>query len=155
MTVLRLERDDLRDDATLGTFVNETGDVECQTLEPSKTHPVPGRRCLPPDTYLVYLRFSPERGHAIYGYEDTHGFSDVEIHSGNDELDTRACTIVGTERGTLSGMHAVLNSRVALDAFMTARGCPNYTALTSVTAVEAFVASHPAAAAFTVIITEP
>jgi hypothetical protein len=94
MTELALARDLEKVDCTFGTFRN-AGVVECQTLEPPSAHPMPDRRRIPAGRYLARLRYSPAHGYAVYGYVNVPGFSDVEIHPGNDVLDTKACTLVG------------------------------------------------------------
>lgn len=156
---LTLPRDDERADCTFGQFIDDDGTVECQTLEPPKNHPVPGRRRIPAGVFTCRLRYSPAHGHAVYGYVDVPGFSDVEIHAGNELLDTKACTVVGATRGKLAVngqlLNAVLNSKPTLDAFMEARGCPEYKTLTSDSAVAAWIEEHPDAAEFTVTITDP
>jgi hypothetical protein len=158
MTELQLARDVEKADCTFGTFQN-AGAVECQTLEPPKAHPFPERRRIPAGRYLARLRYSPAHGYAVYGYVNVPGFSDVEIHPGNDVLDTKACTLTGNSRGTIdiggTTYDAVLASRDAFKAFMTARGCPLYKSLTSWDAVRDFVLHHPEAECFWVTVTDP
>ncbi len=158
MTTLYLRRDTEKVDCIFGSFVNSSGTTECQTLEPPKAHPVPGRRCIPAGRYIARLRYSPGHGYAVYGYMNVPGFEDVEIHPGNDVADTKACTLVGDSRGTVdigdAVYDAVLNSRDTFKVFMTARGCPDYKSLTSWDMVRDYVLAHPDCETFTVEVSD-
>lgn len=111
---------------TFGTWPEDDGSATYQTLEPA-----PGDELIPLGTYTLALRYSPHHGYAVFGYLDVPGHSDEEVHQGDTVTDTLGCTVLGLTRGVLHGVPAVLQSGVALDAFMAARGVPQYRTLTS------------------------
>lgn len=100
---------------------------------------MPGRRAVPAGHYSAKIRFSPHHGYAVVGLYGIPGYSDVEIHPGNDVYDTLACILVGNTRGYLIShgqtLDAVLNSRVTFNALMFALGWSDYKSLTTWDAV--------------------
>lgn len=131
MTEITLVRDTYKSDATFGIL--KVDDFSCQTLEPPKDNEYPNRRCIPTGKYGLYLRYSPHHGYAVLGYSGIPGFTDVEIHPGNDVYDTLACTIVGDTRSTIIRqgitLDAVINSRATYGRLMTKLGWPDYAQL--------------------------
>jgi len=118
--IFRLRRSD---QGTEGMLISE--DFRCRTLE------LPWREnhrqisCIPPGIYDVEIRFSNKYGR-IYWVRKVPNRSYILIHSGNYAGDkskgfkshVMGCILLGKRSGFLGGQVAVLNSRIAVRAFM-------------------------------------
>ena len=118
--IYRLRRSD---QGTEGILV--TDGYECKTLE------LPWRdnrrqiSCIPPGEYKVEIRISNKYGR-VYWVRHVPDRTYILIHSGNYAGDkskgfkshVMGCILLGKKSGFLGGQVAVLNSRVAVRAFM-------------------------------------
>lgn len=75
--------------------------------------------CIPVGTYKVKRHFSPKFG-VCFKVEDVPGRSDILIHAGNTHNDTHGCILLGLMFGTLGTTAAILSSKAAMEAFLTA-----------------------------------
>lgn len=99
---LDLYRKPSTDQATLGDLhVDDT--FECVTLEdpvrdlgPDGKGKVPGRTAIPAGTYRVVIGPSPRYAMRPYmRVQDVPYFQGILIHSGNTDVDTMGCVLVG------------------------------------------------------------
>lgn len=90
--------------------VMEGGGVVMYTLEDPEDH-------IPPGEYLC-TRDHYHKGNYPTFLVHAEGRSRILFHKGNTHLDTRGCILVGTSRGTIDGVPAVLGSTAAFMAFM-------------------------------------
>ena len=119
---LMVNRDVFTEDSSLGQmFVND--EFECYTLEdkyrevegvPISTWKVPGETAIPLGRYEVQLLLSPRFGYVTPHVLNVPGFTNIEIHPGNTNLDTEGCILVGTQRNEDS----VQNSRIAFTGLL-------------------------------------
>lgn len=119
---MKLIRDDCTADRTLGTLQHDDGTVQCQTLELPWRGNVNQISCIPAGIYECHLRYSPKHNFDLFWVDGVHGRGAIEIHAGNRVRDSLGCILLGTSRGVLDGEDAVLQSRSALAAFLTAMG---------------------------------
>jgi Family of unknown function (DUF5675) len=73
----------------------------CYTLEPPIKTDGTKPRAIPTGTYPLTIRWSDEFGKHVPHVEDVHDFIAIEQHIGNYPKNTKACTLVGMERGPL------------------------------------------------------
>ena len=96
---LTLHRTKVGDKATLGNlFVN--GSLECVTLEDVVRAPgvkVQDATAIPAGRYQVVINMSPRLGRMMMRLLDVPMFDGILIHSGNDDVDTKGCVLVGQQ----------------------------------------------------------
>lgn len=102
---------------TLGKLYVD-GVYECETLEDEyrgddMAKKVKGATAIPCGTYPLLITDSPRFGKPLPLVANVPGFEGIRIHTGNDAGDTEGCLLVGTARGVLNGVRAVLDSRTA------------------------------------------
>ena len=101
------------DDGTFGHCFH--GDLHLVTCEPEA--PRAGNKGRIP-TGIYRCEWVPGEKFIGYMLRAVPGFEGVRIHSGNDELDTTGCILVGIRRGIdARNKESVLDSRRALAAF--------------------------------------
>lgn len=100
-------------DVTLGIINDDQNSQICFSLELPNLDNKPEVSCIPEGSYQFQKFFSSTLGW-VYRLQNVPNRSLIDLHSGNDVNDLRGCICVGTEQGTLDGLPAVLNSRVAL-----------------------------------------
>ena len=99
-----------------GVLTQLDGEFACLTLE------LPWRdnhryiSSIPKGDYSIERRNSMRFG-AVVEVKYVSGRSDILFHSGNTYRDTNGCILLGRVFGKLSGLNAVLNSRVQVNAF--------------------------------------
>lgn len=75
--------------------------------------------CIPPGEYIV--KFLPKSASGkyrnVWHIQDVENRGGVLIHTGNKSSHSRGCVLIGLTRGILSGVRAILSSRVALARF--------------------------------------
>jgi len=100
---LILKRTRLRDLVTTGQLYID-GEFFCFTLEdkvrevpnqPVESWKVWGETAVPYGLYKITLENSPRFGVDTITLNNVPGFSKIRIHSGNTQLDTEGCIIVG------------------------------------------------------------
>lgn len=99
---LKLVRLDMTDQGLFGHL--EAPGFECVTLERHDIH-------IPTGTYKITLYDSPTFKRTVLLLHDVPGRSDIEIHAGNWEHNSKGCVLVGEKRVGFS----IENSRVTLD----------------------------------------
>lgn len=115
---LTLHRTDSSDQGTFGTVLDESGAKVCYTCErPDNGNQPMG--CIPLGTYTVIQFNSPSKGRDFL-VQNVPGRSMIEIHKGNTIKDTEGCILVGTQRGSIVQVPAVLNSALALSKLLDA-----------------------------------
>lgn len=104
---------------TLGTLYAK-GQV-FKTLEPPWKENRSNISCIPPNLYnSVYLHQSASGKYKkVYHVRDVPKRSGILIHNGNLVKHTLGCVLIGYRLGTLARQPAVLNSRSALQDFVT------------------------------------
>lgn len=106
--MLELKRDVLGDDRTLGKLSID-GNVQFYTVEDT-VREQPGQdvaqwkedgiTAIPAGSYNVIITMSNRFKRLMPLLENVPGFSGVRIHSGNTEIDTEGCIIVGYGRSS-------------------------------------------------------
>ena len=99
--ILSLHRQSSNEAATLGRlFVND--EFECVTLEDvvrciadDGSGKVQDATAVPAGTYKVIINVSPRLGRPMMRLLDVPHFDGILIHSGNDDVDTHGCILVG------------------------------------------------------------
>lgn len=113
---LRVNRFRYDGKATLGRlFVN--GAVECFTLEDVKRADgvkVQDATAIPAGTYKVVIDDSKRFGRPMPHILDVPGFDGIRIHSGNTDVDTDGCILLGT---AIENDDFVSGSKAAFDKF--------------------------------------
>lgn len=102
-----------------------TGDFNCRTLELPWKNNQKQISCIPPGEYDVEIRLSNKYGR-VYWVRHVPNRTYILIHSGNYAGDksqgfkshVMGCILLGKKSGFLGGQVAVLNSRVAVRAFV-------------------------------------
>lgn len=89
----------------------------CVTLENPWLDNQVGISCVPPGTYHVTRRDSPNFGDTFM-LRDVPGRTDILFHHGNTEPDTRGCILLGKNYGTLAGVPAIITSMKTRRQFM-------------------------------------
>lgn len=113
METLIIQRGPSGDGGTPGALLRN-GSHLCFTMElPWKGNQ---RRIssIPEGKYPVRKRFSIKYGHHWH-LQDVPGRDMILIHIGNTIRDIEGCILVGSKRGTLNGLPAVLGSRDTMD----------------------------------------
>ena len=118
--IFRLRRSD---QGTEGMLVSE--DFKCRTLELPWRENQRQVSCIPPAIYDVEMRLSNKYGR-IYWVRKVPSRTYILIHSGNYAGDKKkgykshvmGCILLGKKSGYLGGQVAILNSRIAVRAFM-------------------------------------
>lgn len=114
---------------TEGTWYDENDQQFMVSLERPWLNNQAKVSCIPPGpggdiTYLCKRIQSPDQELETPGSPDrfavtgVEGRDDVEIHVGNWIRNSKGCILTGEAFGVLEGEQAVLNSKVAFDAFM-------------------------------------
>ncbi len=110
---LRVLRDTFTDKSTIGElYVDDI--FQCYTLEPRSDRSQGKPYCIPAGTYPLELVFSPRFEMVTPHVMAVEGFTEIEIHPGNDPSDTEGCTLVGQTRN----VDFVGSSRLAFGALM-------------------------------------
>jgi hypothetical protein len=123
---LLLKRGPTRKATTLGRLSID-GAHQCDTLEdairetvqggvPVEAWKIKGVTAIPAGRYKLELVNSPKFGPDTLSLKAVPGFSEIRIHSGNDDADTDGCILVGTAVPDAEDGGNVINSRVALAA---------------------------------------
>ena len=123
---LVLNRDNASTAATMGQMWLE-GQLAAYTLELPMKDGKPGS-AIPAGTYRIGIYPSPHFGRLMPLLEGIPGRSEIEIHWGNDVVDTRGCILVGEQRDLST--HEIFNTRKkfeelfpAIQAASEAEGC--------------------------------
>jgi Family of unknown function (DUF5675) len=98
---LKVQRKWLTPQSTIGelTVADRPDDaLKLYTLEPIQRTDGAKPRAIPAGTYALTIRISPKHGRLIPHVEGVPGFSEIEIHVGNQAKDTEGCTLVGRTR---------------------------------------------------------
>jgi hypothetical protein len=99
---------------TLGELLDPSSIHVCYTCELPWLNNTPDQSCIPVGTYTCGPHNTPDHPN-VWELANVPGRSGVLIHNGNTEKDSLGCIIVGSAKGTLNGLPAVLNSDVTLN----------------------------------------
>lgn len=86
------------------------------TLEPEWKDNAKDISCIPEGQYLCKRVDTPLHGNT-FEVTKVPGRDSVLIHSGNTEIDTKGCVLLGIEAGEVNGKRAVLRSKEAFELF--------------------------------------
>lgn len=116
--MLKLIRSCEFDESTFGTLCVD-GRPMFVTVEDKWRDNQRGISCIPKGTYKIVQHNSPKFGRCFH-ILDVPGRSEILIHAGNTHRDTSGCILVGLMFGTLGTTAAILSSRSAMAALLTA-----------------------------------
>jgi hypothetical protein len=92
---LQITRKDFTQQSTIGEL-NVDGKFECYTLEDMvRPVKVKGMTAIPAGSYEVVVTFSERFQRLLPLLLNVPGFDGVRIHTGNTDLDTEGCILVG------------------------------------------------------------
>jgi hypothetical protein len=95
-----LEREWFTDKSTIGRLSIDDEFI-CFTLEDTcRREKVNGKTAIPSGNYEVTVDWSERFGKYMPHVLDVPGFNGIRIHSGNTDIDTLGCILVGMRRGT-------------------------------------------------------
>ncbi len=103
MGMMRLERDTVTADYTLGTLTYD-GAYIGETCEDADRHlenggeKIYGQSAIPRGTYRVILSYSPRFRKVLPELIRVPGFSGIRMHGGNTADDTLGCILLGLRR---------------------------------------------------------
>ena len=123
---MRLIRTANLETATRGRLEHADGTFICFTLEePWRDANKDGLgdkgvSRIPAGTFRTFRRYSETRKREVFEVSHVPGRAAILIHAGNTVADTEGCILVGQAEGDLVGVPAVLKSKPAFEAFMTA-----------------------------------
>jgi len=116
-------RHEMTDYVSIGVLVID-GEMHSLTLENPWLENSRNVSCIPAGTYQCHPVSSPRFGN-VYEVRDVPGRSHILFHSGNLTRDTQGCILLGNTIGHLDKQRGILQSRPALDSFLTkAEGQP-------------------------------
>ena len=110
--------------ATRGELLEDDGARFCFTLEEpwvDANKDGLGDRSvsrIPAGTFTCFRRYSQSRKKEVFEVRNVPGRSAILIHAGNTTADTEGCILLGFRESTLEGEPAVVESKKAVDAFM-------------------------------------
>jgi hypothetical protein len=110
---LVLERKYLKDTYTIGNLLIN-GEFFCNVLEDKVRVPfvkIPKETAIPYGTYKVTITYSNKFQREMPLLNDVPQYEGIRIHSGNTELDTEGCLLVGENK--VKG--EVINSKITFD----------------------------------------
>ena len=110
---LLLERKYLMDTYTIGKL-SINGEYFCDVLEDKVRMPfikIPKETAIPYGTYIVSITYSGKFQREMPLLNNVPQYSGIRIHSGNTEVDTEGCLLVGENK--IKGK--VINSKVTFD----------------------------------------
>lgn len=116
-----LTRSECGPSGQFGILTDEAGKFVAHTLE--HAYPVIDQYCpkVPTGTYTCLLgqhQLSSGPPFEAYELQDVPNHIGILLHPGNTQSDSHGCILLGTQRGEISGVPAVLRSRDAFDGFM-------------------------------------
>lgn len=111
--MIQIRRYEKGPNGTIGTFWMDDAFL-CYTLEDPDNNNEKGVSCIPEGIYHVSPHDGP-RFKDVWIINNVPNRSAILIHSGNSINDTHGCVLVGRKVGTIQGLPAVLESRLALD----------------------------------------
>jgi len=95
---------------TFGVLVDSSMIPFALTLEPEWQFNKRDVSCIPTGMYTC-LRKRSQKYNTVFEVKDVQDRTDILIHMGNVEEDTKGCILVGEEFGVLNGKPAVLSSK--------------------------------------------
>jgi hypothetical protein len=98
-------------------YINDTTEFECYVLEDVVRAPgvkVKGETAIPAGTYTVTIDYSPHFGKNMPHILNVPMFEGIRIHSGNTDVDTEGCLLLGS---TWGGGDYIGGSRDAFNKF--------------------------------------
>jgi hypothetical protein len=114
LPVYTLVREASSNNGTLGEILSSDGTHICYTCELPWLNNTPDQSCIPTGSYTCVPHNSAEHPN-VWELANVPNRTGVLIHNGNTEKDSLGCIIVGSQKGVLNGLPAVLNSDVTLN----------------------------------------
>lgn len=110
---LTVRRFSFLEKCTIGKLYIDEEDVALYTLEPKvRDIKIDGCTAIPAGMYKVIIDYSNHFGRDLPHVLDVPNFDGVRIHSGNSDLDTQGCILIGD---TWSGGDFIGHSKDAFD----------------------------------------
>lgn len=116
--MVKLIRDDQNAARTFGKLIDDSGNVVCQTFELPWKDNQHNVSCIPAGTYPAFRFLSPHIGYELFQLANVPDRIGIDLHIGNSTKDTLGCILLGFQRGQLGGEDAILQSKLAFNAFM-------------------------------------
>jgi hypothetical protein len=113
---LTLKRILFTDDGTQGVLLIENN-FAFVTMEPEWKDNLRGISCIPAGQYLCKRVDTPKHGNTFQVMQ-VPGRDSILFHSGNVEVDTEGCILLGMEPGIVDGKRAVVRSKEAFGKFL-------------------------------------
>lgn len=115
MLKLKISRFSFQEKCTIGhLFINDESDSSYFTLEDKvRSEKIFGETAIPAGTYSVVVDFSDHFNRLMPHILSVPGFNGIRIHSGNTDLDTEGCILVGS---TWNNSDFIGNSREAFES---------------------------------------
>lgn len=114
MDTYTLTREPSTPQGTFGQMFSPAGEHLADTVERPWDDNKNLTSCIPQGTYLCIPHSGPEFKN-VWEITGVPGREAILIHNGNTMLDVKGCVAVGTGRGKVKGLPAVMNSVVTLD----------------------------------------
>lgn len=104
------------EDITRGILIEPSSSFLIHTLELPWRDNKNSVSCIPEGEYQVSYLAKSNSGkyRRVYHVRDVPDRAGILIHSGNTTRDTKGCILVGMKMGTLAGLPAILQSKIAL-----------------------------------------
>lgn len=113
---LLLERSETSDNGTFGAIMRGAAKV-CDTCELPWKDNQSKISCIPKGNYLVTRYQSPTKG-SVFLINGVKNRDMIEMHVGNTIKDILGCVAVGTGRGIVHDLPAVISSRPTLEKML-------------------------------------
>lgn len=99
--VLKRDRENKRENSTIGKLYTDDGTYLCDTLEDVEREgeKIYGKTAIPVGRYELRWSYSPKFKRYLPELLDVPNYTGVRIHSGNTHKDTEGCPLVGEYDG--------------------------------------------------------
>ena len=101
-------------DGTFGSLADADGNILCVTCELPWLNNVPQISCIPTGAYSCIPHNSSTHPNT-WEITEVPNRSEILLHNGNIDTQSKGCIVVGEYMGELNGKPAVLNSVATLD----------------------------------------
>ena len=113
MKRLKLQRISYRPDCVLGVLYDSENDAMFATIERPDLGNNPEISCIPEGEYIC-SPYSSFKFKDVWELQNVPGRKKILIHSANRAAELRGCLALGRTHGKLSGVPAVISSKIAI-----------------------------------------